>query len=319
MFKLKSLKLKILIIFLIESITITLIILFSSQQFFIEVLKKNIDNNAKKIVNSYSNKIGNWFYERMNEISIYASINEVKSMQWDKMETFLKKEAEKKKDTYLFFFVSDSNGNYNTTLKRNAGTISDREYFKKIISEGVSLVSEPVISKSTGKQISVVASPIRNDKNEVVGIMAGTLDLIKLYKWIGDFKLDHTDSYSYIIDANGLVITHPNINYIMQLDLSLEHNNFDKKVLNKMLTSNEGVVHYDFNGIKSFAYFKEIPNTSNWKIVTRIPDNYLFQSVYETRNKLLIISIAFIIFATLFGLWYSNSIAKPIIQLKNRF
>lgn len=319
MFKLKSIRLKMLIIFLIESTIITLLIVFSSQYFFINTLKKSIDNNAKLIVDAYSQKVGSWIFERMNELSIYAGAPAIKTMNWDICEPYLKEQALIKKDYYLFLFISDLKGNYNTTLSRNAGNISDRTYFKKILKDGKIAISDPLTSKSTGKQIFVIGAPIKNEENETIGVIAAAIDLIKLYNWIGEFKIDHPNSYSYIINEQGLVITHPNKNLIMNLNLSLSNCEFDKNVLNKILSGKEGSVLYKFNKIKSFAYYKSIPFTNNWKIITKIPDDYLFVSVYDTRNKLLVISIFFILISGLFGLWFSNKISHPIIQLKNIF
>ncbi|WP_208597712.1 bifunctional diguanylate cyclase/phosphodiesterase [Desulfogranum mediterraneum] len=277
-----------------------------------------IDENATQMVDLYSKTIGDWVQERKQEMRTHANVPAVISMNWEETEPYLRQEIAKRDSYYLIFFVADRDGNYNTTLLRNAGNISDRDYFPRVMA-GETIVSEPVFSRSTGKQIIVIAAPIRDRQNQVVGLMGASLDLIMLYDWIKAFKVSHPNSYSYIIDRDGLVLTHPDRNMIMKANLQGKEYNLSSETVERLLRDGQGSVEYSFRNVLSRAYFREIPGTGGWKIITKIPEDYLFRPMYELSRSLLLLSLAGVVIIILFSVWLSAQLSRPIINLNKIF
>jgi hypothetical protein len=156
-------------------------------------LEKIIAENSRKNADLYSEFIGNWFKERMQEIEVYSNTSLIKTLDWNSIEPYLKREVSDRLDIFDHFMVADSNGNYSTTLKRNVGSANDRDYFKAAM-EGRAVVSNPVISKSTRKPVTVVAAPIMSSNGKVEGVMAGAINLIKLSRIIENLKYNYPNS-----------------------------------------------------------------------------------------------------------------------------
>lgn len=313
-----SIRIKILLVFLSSTLLIAASLTYTSYRIMLARMTIVIDENATQMVDSYSKSIGNWIQERKLEMRTHADVPAVSSMNWEDTEPYLRQEIAIRAPYYLIFFVADRNGNYNTTLTRNAGTLLDREYFPEVMA-GKTIVSKPIISRSTGKQIIVVASPIRNRQNQVIGLMGVSIDLVMLYDWIGAFKVSHPDSYSYIIDRDGLIISHPDRDMIMKANIQNKEYNLAPEVLKRLLQDQQGSVMYSFRNVLCRAYFQEIPGTEGWKIVTKIPDDYLFGPVYQLNRYLLLLSLLGGIAVIFISVWLSGQLSRPIVRLNKIF
>lgn len=319
--KIKSILYKILFIIILASFFQGAITIYMSYGLTHKALYNQINDSGLKYVESNSHTIGTWFAGKMNEITIYSRSAEVKTMNWDLMELYLKNEISRKLDIYDHFFVADTAGNYNTTLKRNAGNISDRTYFKPVM-DGRTVISEPIISKTTGNQMAVIAAPIKNEKGEVIGLMGGSLNLVKLYQFIDSSTFGDSASYSYIIDKNGIVITHPNKSYIMKQNISIHSSVIEEslvKASQQILNSDHGLVEYTHDGERSLNYFNIIPNTDGWKTIIKIPLEYLNAPLEDASRDLTFVGLIGLIFSIIIAIFVSKSISHPIIELSNAF
>lgn len=314
----RSIRIKILLVFLSSTLLIIGSLTYASYRIMLERMSIVIDQNATQMVGSYSKSIGDWIQERKQEMRSHADVPVISSMNWEETEPYLRQEIARRDPYYLIFFVADRDGNYHTTLSRNAGNLLNRDYFPRVMA-GETIVSKPVISRSTGNQIIVVAAPIRDRQNQVVGLMGVSLDLIMLYDWVGAFKVSHPDSYSYIIDSDGLVLTHPDRNMIMKANVQNEEYNLTPEKVERLLQDRQGSVEYSFRNVLSRAYFQEIPGTDGWKIITKIPDDYLFRPMYELSRSLLLLSLAGVVTVILISVWLSGQLSRPIVRLNKIF
>lgn len=91
----------------------------------------------------------------------------------------LKKLLESLRHKYEQLYISDNNGDYfNADQQKN--NIQDRLYFNKAM-KGLTVVSEPIINKSTNKPIIAVVTPIRRD-GKIVGLFGVTILIDTHYK-----------------------------------------------------------------------------------------------------------------------------------------
>lgn len=319
--KFKSISFKILLMILSIVLIQGTVLIYFSYSFSKNITYNHFNENGIKTVESYSNVIGNWLKGNINEITIYADTPIVKTMDWAKIQPYLKKEISTKFDIYDHLFVADINGNYSTTLVTNAGNIADRAYFKLAMS-GHAVLSDPIISKTTGNQISVIAVPIKNESGEIIGLMCGALNLVKLYNIIEGTGVNDNDSYSYIIDKNGVIIAYPDKEYILKENISVLYSSDDKSLLNaseEILNNDYGYVEYDHNNSKSLSYFSIIPNTDGWRLVTKVPVEYMYKPLNNTNRELILMSLLVALGSILLAFFVSKSISLPIIQLKDVF
>lgn len=318
--KFRSITTKVLILSLITSTLITAILVSISFFMTKRTFEKLHRDEAIRDSKIYSQYIGNWFEERKKEIETYSHDKNIKSMDWDTVEPYLREELNRKDNIYYFFGLADKEGNYNTTMERNPGNVSHREYFQKAM-KGEVLVTGPVISQSTGKDIFSIIAPVKNDAGEVIGMLGGAITLDNLYKFIEDFKVDHRDSYSYIFDKNGLIITHPDPSIILNeniiSDLNITDEFTGKRIDELFRTQENGVMKYEFRGVNSYGYFHGIPNTDGWRIMTKIPQEYLTLPIRDINRMLILVGLLGVVLSALLSGFTAKTISSPIIKLKD--
>ena len=85
---------------------------------------------------------------------------------------------------------------------------SGRDYFKKAVQTQQTVISEPVISSITGKVVTVIGVPVK-ENGTVVGVVAGTIGLSRFDDTLAKMATYRTGQL-VVMDESGLVIIHPN-------------------------------------------------------------------------------------------------------------
>ncbi len=309
-----NIKSKLLISLILLSIIVFSTVILTTYSLVKDRLYKNIENSSIKSAESYAREISNMFEIRMAELTAFASTPIVKSLDWDKIEPFLKQEYEKRKDFYDILFVADSSGDYNTVLKRNAGNLQDRAYWKPVM-EGNSVVSDPVISKSTGNLVSVISVPIKDDNGKVIGLIAGNLKMSDFYDKIKDNTVSHKDSYCYVIDESGKFIAYSDKDYILTESIAVKSENIPDTFVeaSKSILANEkGSVRFNFKNSDQYVFYSSIPGLNGWKFCLSVPMSYINEPVKDILIVLQILSAIFIIIISIAALFIGSLIAHPI-------
>jgi methyl-accepting chemotaxis protein len=183
--------------------------------------------------------------------------------------------------------------------------ISDRQYFKEAIT-GKTAISQVLASRTTGKPIVVIATPIKEGET-VRGVLLGLVDLNWLSsKVIADIKVLRT-GYAYLTDEQGVFIAHPNPKHIMKLKLS----DFDWG--RQMLDKQDGEIHYQFEGIDKTVAFKT-SSRLHWKLAITAPMAELNTSIYKMGQLNLAASVGAVILGVLIMLPIVRSINRPILS-----
>ncbi len=132
-------------------------------------------SNQSRIARSVGLWLDEWFEAKKRILHDLASNPRVQTGNWWQMESPLKEAQALVPESLLILFASPD-GSYNAT-NSGRGSVQDRTYFKKIMEEGAPYyLDEPVISKSTGKPIIVLAVPLEG-KGVRKGVLAMALDV----------------------------------------------------------------------------------------------------------------------------------------------
>ena len=159
----------------------------------------------------------------------------------------------------------------------SAFSVADRDYFK-ITTSGEKYIGNSVIeSRFTGVPAFVVAAPIRNAFNQVVGGLGITVDFTKFSeKFILPVKLGDR-GYPYILDQNGVIIAHPSADLMLK-DVSKFQ--FVKDSLAKPV----GAQNYMWQGESKFQFWQQLEN--GWVLVSSVYETDLSGPAKEQRNVL---------------------------------
>lgn len=298
----KSIKIKITVLFS----SLILIVMSGTGLLITNTLKKSLINDNYSELESISKFKSESIQEKIKGELLYIqglARNKIiidTKISLEEKNVFLKNEA--KNSGYNEFIFSDRSGNAISFENfKEEINIVDRDYFQKAIN-GNANVSDLLISKVSGELVMVYATPVRNSKQEIVGVLYGEKDFNELSKSINGFEYKDT-GYAYIINNHGTVVAHPNIDLVIrQYNLYEESkNNKDLKELaniikNKMVLRKTGSATYFFDGKNRVVGFSPIENTE-WIIITAMDEEEVLNKVQNMRILIISITGFFILIA----------------------
>ncbi|MBF8983673.1 sensor histidine kinase [Lutibacter sp. B2] len=294
----------------------------TSKKIMFELMEDSVRNDFQL----YAEAVDGYLNTKINVLKNYAKSPIIKNENWEKIEPYLndriglktcegllKEECER----YEVLFIVDQQGNmYSTDGKKDY--VGDEKYFK-LGMEGKETISNLFISKDNGALKAIITVPIENNEKKIVGLLGGVTNLETLNSMMSKYKINHKDAYTYIVDKNGFVVSHPNKEFIMKENITIISKNVSKSVAKsgiEILSKDNGIVQYSTNGISVSAYFYSIPNTDHWKIVIKVPKSYLYKPIKEKTNELLIIGVIGIMIIGVVSLIVGQLIATPMLKLK---
>lgn len=229
-------------------------------------------------VSSTRTTVGSWIESRKRDVSTWGSIGSVESIvsaptNREILENAHVKLAQicDKYSVYQSINVIDKEGDVIASSVKGKDrlsrldsdqkpfNLSERVYFQKAMN-GEVFVSEVLMSKVTNTPVLCISAPVMLD-NAVAGVVYAVVDM-KLFSdtFINSISFGKT-GYAYIMNREGTLISHPNEEFILTLNLADDYD-FAKQIL----ADRKGFVEYEWKGEKKSAAFDVIPETG-WTIV----------------------------------------------------
>ena len=201
---------------------------------------------------------------------------------------------------------------YASTESKNIGTnVADRDYFITAL-KGTPNVGQAVISRSTGKALCVFAAPVYSaNGKDIVSVATMSAELKSFSSSIDVIKIGRT-GYVYIVDRNGLYITHPLKENSMKVNISQIKG---MEGITKFIGQGKsGVTEYELEGVRKVAAVAQVPITA-WCVVTTIPAAELYAPARYTRNAIIIIGIISLLLASVFFSFFARSLTLPLSRV----
>lgn len=199
----------------------------------------------------------------------------------------------------------------NNTKIDEMADLSDRQYVQDAL-RGTYAVSDVITSKYTNEPVIAIAFPI-TENEKVRGLLIGTIKFKKIAEKAEQIKIGQS-GYAYMIDNQGVIISHPKKEKILTENLTNSDSNELKELVKKMKAGESGSGSYTYEGVYKYVTFYP---AGNWSIaVTANYDDYMSAAYHIRKNSILITTIAIII-AILSALFISTRIIKPIRTLQS--
>jgi methyl-accepting chemotaxis protein len=197
-------------------------------------------------------------------------------------------------------------------IKTFKGTnISKREYFTKALN-GTPNVGSVVISSATGRIVCTSASPIYSSTGkDITGVVIMSLEL-KFFSDIFDNMKIGKAGYAFIVDKNGLHITHPVKDKILKENISQIKGM--EAVAELVKQGKPGIMEYTLEGVRKVAAVSPVPITG-WSVVSSVPVEELYAPAQFTRNLIIIIGVIFLILASGFFYFFARSLTLPLVNV----
>lgn len=150
-------------------------------------------------------------------VEMAAARQEIESLDYTQAEPFLEELiAIKGKEEWSHFIITNANGTEQAHSEGKMGhgiSLRFDEVFQKPWKTESTIVCEPVISKSTGRAVIGIATPIYSNHKKA-GIFIGYIWLTSIGDYLNDYQFtDH--SYAFMMNANGTISAHPDATLIL--------------------------------------------------------------------------------------------------------
>ncbi len=305
----KSLKLKIIIpVVIVAFLGIALLSIITYQSAYSIIISDVEDlsiSKADKLTTYVDGKLDEW----RDVISILGSTDFVISNDFNKLDEFVKNNDVFKSFTAVI--MSDTSGAYKGT-NGGEGNIKERGYFVEAM-KGNATISEPVISKSTGEPIIVVASPILDKSGKVIGLIGATIDLSMITDIVNTEKLGET-GYAFMVNREGTVIAHPNDELILEDNFLVNKPESLMAIGQKMVKGEKGVGSYEFEGDKKILAYSPVSSTG-WSVGMTTFYNEVTGEVGKLGRTIVVIGISIIVVLAVIVYAIVSRSIKPVLMM----
>jgi len=283
-----------------------------------QVLIDSFETDLVSLATACGKEVSLWLDGHKSEIETLASTPIVVAGNRDAILSYFIAEQKRFNNMYDSLVFADGKGDFNSS-DGSAGNLSDRAYFKQVMSTGQVVVSDPLVSKGTGRIVIVVAAPVKKD-NQVTGLVLGTLrldEIDEILRKASSVKIGKT-GYAYMVQGDGLCIAHPQKELVLKqnfiTDSSL-HPNL-RAAAQKMTKGESGVTRYIFEGVDKFVAYAPVEG-SKWSIGLTCPVVELSSTLNSLAVISIVLALVILVIAGAIAVALANQIVKPIQVLKN--
>ncbi len=273
------------------------------------------DSLTAQIVEARADEIGRYMHGLISETTLWAESDAITSSNFIRIQQDLVKRQTSLRSDFEMTFYSDSTGTAVTSLDTQIN-VDDRDYFDKIMNGGaISTISNPVVSKATGKSVFVVAHAVKNQKGETIGMFGATVLLDTFNEIINSIHLGGTGR-PWIIDSAGLMIAHPDEKIRMTMNVQSTAESGYKgldEIGKKMMAGESGMGEYvDSSGENIIAYYAPVPNVTGWSIAFSATEADLMAPINSLVFTISIIVLVSLLVGAITTVILSGSIVNPI-------
>jgi signal transduction histidine kinase/ActR/RegA family two-component response regulator len=215
---------------------------------------------------------------------------------------------------YEFVAIFDKNGEqiagFSSYEKINLTNQKQEDFFQKSFRDQRDYIGEVTLDKKLNIPVVTFAFPIRNNQDEVAGVLLAKINLKFLWVIVSQTPVGKT-GYIYIIDNRLFLIASnessekkPEIKDISQLD-------YIQKLTPQLLSPESQFLH-QYQGLNNQSVLGAIANipTVNWKVIVEMPT----AEIYQPLNTMLISIFLTLIVAGLITIVISYLLTKQIID-----
>ena len=185
--------------------------------------------------------------------------------------------------------------------------IINRQHFKAAMQRR-DFVSDVILAMSTGNLTVVLAAPILDEKNNVVGLLQRNFNL-QAFQDFAETQ-DDAETFVMILDRSGRIIADSEHGQ----DLVQNFNSDTYRFIYNNVSSDSGTIRTYINGEDSLISYSQ-NDLTDWTIVTVQPYKYIFRQVYSEIFKYALAGLIMLLIVSVVAYWTSIHATRPIIEI----
>ena len=184
-----------------------------------------------------------------------------------------------------------------------------RAYFKDAMA-GKESISDIVVSKATGRFISVIAVPVFNEQKQVVGMVQRDYDLGVIADFVKAAADEHTRVF--IIDSHGKDLADSEVKIEKEEDRT---DSSGYAFVKDALAGNSGTTEVTFKDGNTYYVSYDRNDTTGWIIATATPRSYVVWAGIESAIPTVILGIILVAAAGALAYFMAGAATKPLIRM----
>ncbi|PIT71312.1 response regulator [Limnohabitans sp. B9-3] len=274
---------------------------------------QRIEKHEFKQLTEFAGHLDDKLQESMGMLSTVALNAPVKNLgDVGKMESFLQREHALLTvfdDLYVFDAKGVLQVDWPMKPGRRALDMSARDYIQGVIKTRQTVISAPILGKATKQPIVVVAAPIFDQNNQLVGIMGGVLNLFKpnLLGAIANRK-NGDSGYFYLVTKDRVRISHPDPSLVLKAIAPGSVNLPLESAFQGFQGTQEGVTA---RGLKGLFTFKQL-DTTGWIVASVIPSSEAFAPINDLYQKMIWVTVLLMLTITPLMWAFVSRLIRPL-------
>ena len=271
-----------------------------------------VSQQRVKVIDS---NITGLFEENRNGIKALAGSGETIRYLENPVENAADMEGSLKRTNDIFkdanqTLITDTNGQQ---LLRSDGkepvNTATRAYFKDAMA-GKESISDIVVSKATGRFISVIAVPVFDAQKKVVGMVQRDYDLGVIADFVKAASDEHTRVF--IIDSHGKDLADSEVKIEKEEDRT-DSSGYD--FVKDALAGNAGTTEVTFKDGNTYYVSYDRNDTTGWVIATATPKSYVLSVGIQAAIPIIILGIILVAAAGGLAYFMAGKATAPLIRM----
>lgn len=312
-------------------------------------LKKNAIGFLTEYTGSVAGSLGVLFTNEVGIVEALAHTPQVQSLDWTEAQPFLSEMAQEH-DTFESFIIALRDGTYwrsdnagnptkryrvtadNNDPEANLLNIAARPYFQRVITNNtgnreMTVVSDPVLSKSTGKKQVVVATTVKDGNGGIHALLALTMPTSRLLSVFNEGMHDIEAFFgnstaaalvstsgslvaSYLYDEQAKSFTEQSLSIAEEFtEESLP--GFMRRGIELYREEARPFLAFSHEGVSYYMSGKSVFGT-DWDMILCTPESALFSSINEIWRSVIFISIIALIIVFIISILIGRQISLPL-------
>ena len=254
----------------------------STRKVVTDRVRTHLTDKAVDVAEIIDGRITAWF-QLVEGIARMPDLRDPSISAADKIKILQREAAHNPK--ILELDVTDMRG-YRHTVSGQTVFVADREWFIQA-KNGKPFISEPIVSRSDNNFVIVIAVPLSNDNNAIIGVLQCLIRGESLSDIIDDIKVGETGN-CYVLGATGDTIADVDREYVQSLYNAVEEAKTDPTLASfaefeKTAVESEtpGTGYYTYGNTKKIGGYAN-SKLADWTVVVKAP----YEEFMGTVNRL---------------------------------
>ncbi|CDH91563.1 methyl-accepting chemotaxis protein [Clostridium botulinum B str. Eklund 17B (NRP)] len=303
-----------------------LILSFTTFYQFRKNIENELINNKSEEINKLTENINTWMDGKLLEVKSSANTPTAKLIDKDiqAVDNFNAERIKFLEENYpgeydnaaatLFNNDGKSRAQYSNGTFVN-GDVSEKLWYKDLMSGVPYNISNPVISKGTGKTLVVIGVPIKGETDQSIGTMISAVNLSYIQEKVKDFKFGK-NGYSLLVGKDGTILEHPDEELIMKKNISEIEDENIKLLGEKMQGNEEGIFRFGTGDNKFIVFYDKVP-LSDWSVASVLSEKELFASVDKLMIMSLLITAVIVLVSAIIIVFVAKQMTSPLASLSD--